>query len=111
MFYFFKKRQTSYSHAFVCLSVACALCIKKNNIPNQGLEHRLPFFQASAITIGTFKPATLLGRNCNIYKMKQTGETESGEPSHHPYYATVMTVFILSSLNYAQTVPINQYRK
>lgn len=43
--------------------------------------------------------------------MKQTGETESGEPSHHPYYATVMTVFILSSLNYAQTVPINQDRK
>lgn len=66
---------------YFCVSqwsmLAIAQCIKAKieSIPNQGLKHGLPFFQASAITVGAFKPAALLGRNCNIYKMKPTGET------------------------------------
>lgn len=53
------------------------LCFKQKNTASQGAEHRLSFFQASAISTCSFKAAALLGRTCNIYKMKTTGETES----------------------------------
>lgn len=43
--------------------------------------------------------------------MKTTRKTESWGPSHHPHHVTVMVWFIFPALNYAQTVPVNKYRK
>lgn len=80
-FSFFFVEKTDHSLPFVSVSVACTSyrTVHEKKWKSWGDESGIwtwaSILQTSAITIGTFKSDTLLGRNCNKYKIKQHLET------------------------------------